>query len=385
MSYTKVFELLGDNIKMKNFITNLSSGYLDIPNIISETLNILSDENSKIYSYISESNRKALCSMLEQYFVDCWSLYIEDLQLDKLLQYGKIEVYKVDAANGLRYATTNEIAQGVKNLISEYVYPAGEDAYKKLCLLQWTFCGRSYYYRQAGYKLDYDKDGKVINSYYDLIQTCRFQLKELIEWVSDRDNIDNALKTIKKMKKSKGYKYSSFEKDEITEDISIKQLLLNILTAFPKNSLEINYRRAIALALDGTKNNKRLSPMDISFLRNVYDTHALDLNRYKRIKEGDNQELKDQCELLLNERYKGKINHNHFAYKIIETLKKYNYAKCSPKQYAILEDALKIIDNKPDENDNNNTTEVISDDDIDMSLQRLSDAIGDGFFEDCEE
>ena len=33
--------------------------------------------------------------------------------------------------------------------------------YSKICLLQWSFTGKSYYFRQAGYKLNYSEDGKV--------------------------------------------------------------------------------------------------------------------------------------------------------------------------------------------------------------------------------
>lgn len=311
--------------------------------------------------------------MMDQYFTDCWGLFIEDLKLDKCLNYGKIEIYKVAAANGLRYATVNEVAQGIKGLIGEYIYPAGEEEYKKLCLLQWSFTGISYYFRQAGYKLDYDSNGKVINSFYEMIQMCAYQLKELFDWVSVKENLDKALNRIKKMQKSKGYKYASYEKDEITEDITIKQLVMNIYKVFPRNSSNPDYRKALALALKSYKGKQQLTPLEVSQLRDIYDKHALDINRDKKAAASVNTDVKEKCELLLDERFKGKINQKHFAYTIIETLKRNNYTSCSPKQYAVIEEAYMIV-TKANNNGNmveNNTsakTEVISDDDINESL-----------------
>lgn len=372
MSYNKLFKLLEDNTRMTSFISNISSGYMEIPYIMSETLKILEDDNP-FFGIISDSNKKSLCIMLDQYFTDCWGLFIEDLKLDKCLSYGKIEVYKIAAANGLRYATVNEVAQGIKGLIGEYIYPAGEEEYKKLCLLQWSFTGVSYYFRQAGYKLDYDNNGKVTNSFYEMIQMCAYQLKELFDWVSVKENLDKALNRIKKMQKSKGYKYASYEKDEITEDITIKQLVMNIYKVFPRNSSNPDYRKALALALKSYKGKQQLTPLEVSQLRDIYDKHALDINRDKKAAASVNTDVKEKCELLLAERFKGKINQKHFAYTIIETLKRNNYTSCSPKQYAVIEEAYMIV-TKANNNDNkveNNTsakTEVISDDDINESL-----------------
>lgn len=372
MSYNKLFKLLEDNTRMTSFISNISSGYMEVPYIMSETLKILEDDNP-FFGIISDSNKKSLCIMLDQYFTDCWGLFIEDLKLDKCLSYGKIEIYKIAAANGLRYATVNEVAQGIKGLIGEYIYPAGEEEYKKLCLLQWSFTGVSYYFRQAGYKLDYDSNGKVVNSFYEMIQMCAYQLKELFDWVSVKENLDKALNRIKKMQKSKGYKYASYEKDEITEDITIKQLVMNIYKVFPRNSSNPDYRKALALALKSYKGKQQLTPLEVSQLRDIYDKHALDINRDKKAAASVNTDVKEKCELLLAERFKGKINQKHFAYTIIETLKRNNYTSCSPKQYAVIEEAYMIV-TKANNNDNkveNNTsakTEVISDDDINESL-----------------
>lgn len=380
MSFDKLFKLVDD--KTQSFIQNLSSGYIEVPYIMSETLKILEDD-SVFCNIVSDSNKKSLCIMLDQYFSDCWSMYIDDMKLDKLLKYGKIEIYKIDAANGLRYATTNEVAQGVKGLIGEYIYPAGEDIYKKLCLLEWSFNGISYYFRQAGYKLNYDSNGKVTNTFYEMIQMCARDLKDTFEWLSDKNEVTKSINRIKKLQKSKGYKYSSYEKDEIIEDISIKQLITNIYKVFPRNSDNANYRKALALSIKMYKNKQELSPLEISSLREIYEEYALDRGKNNQ-PATVNEDLKKKCALLLSERTSGKINHNHFAYTIIDTLKRNNYTKCSPKQYSIIEEALKLV-GRDLSTEEDNRTEIISDSEIDLSLASLSNAIGDGLFEDGDD
>lgn len=385
MSYNKLFEVLADDVKLKSFITNLSSGFIEVPYIISETLKIL-DDDSIFINMISDSNKRSLCIMMDQYFTDCWEQYIADLNLDKILKYGKIEVYKIHAADGLRYATTNEVATGVKGLIGENIYTAGEQEYKNLCLLQWTFTGVSYYYRQAGYKLTYSNDGKVMTTFYEMITQAAYGLKDLFDWMSIHKNFDTAVSKIEKMKKKKGYKYATYAKDEVTDDITIKQLVYNIYTIFPRNSDNPEYRKALALALKSYKSNKQLTPLEVSQLREIYEKHAVDINRDRQKRMDVDNDLKSKCDKLIAERYKGRINHNHFAYTIIETLKKSNYSKCTDKQLKIINDAYYIINSgnktKQDDNvDNVNNTEIISEEDIDMSLSSMSDAL----FDDMED
>jgi len=392
MGYTKLFKVLNNDVKLTSFISNISSGYLDVPFLMSETLKMLDDDNP-MSSIITETNMKSLTIMLDMYFTDCWSVYINDIQFDKLIPYGKIEVYKIDASNGLRYATVNEVAQGIKGLIGEYIYPAGEEAYKNICLLYWTFTGKSYYFRQAGYKLEYDNNGKVATSFYSMIQMSAVDLKNMFTWVSLKDDFQKAIKKIEKMKKSKGYKYATFEKDEITEDITIKQLVYNIYSVFPRNSNNQEYRKALSLSIKAYKDKKMLSPLEVSTLRNIYESFALDKDKNKRIEDEHSDELKETCEFIVKNKYSGKIDPKHFAFTIIETLKKGNYTKCSPKQYSYIQDALNLVnrDATSIKNDPNNVvpitnkTEILTDSDIDASLELLSDAIGNGLFDEDDE
>lgn len=382
MEYTKLYDILGEDTKTKSFIANLASGYIEVPYITIETLNLLSDD-SPLLNAIPDYNKKALCSMMTMYFDSCLDLYMDDLNLDKLLNFARIEVYKVEASSGIRYATVNEVAQGVRGLIAEYVYPAGEEAFKNLCILNWTFSGKPYNLRLAGYKLNYSNDGKVMTSFYEMVQMCANDIKQLFTWLEDEARYKKCIKIISKMKSSNGYKYASYEKDELSEDITIKQLIYNIRNTFPRNSTNNDYRKALALAIKAKDN--RLTPMDISWLRDIYYKHALDRNRQGSVSNEVNEKLKSECAKLLEERYKGKINQKHFAYTIIDTLKNSNYTKCSPKQYSVIEDALKIINSADKKDDISKKTEVVSDNEIDMTLSSLSDAIGNGLFEEGDD
>lgn len=391
MTFNKLFEVVEENTQVKSIISNVSYGIMDTPFLMNKTVEMLADD-SPYLNIISDENKQALVNMLIMYFNNCWGLYVEDYELDKLLKFGKIEVYKVDAPNGLRYATATEVAQGIKGLIGEYIYPATEENYKRLCLLQWTFSGVNYFFREAGFKLTYDNTGKPKETLYQMIQMSSQQLVDLFKWSSIQDNIDKALNQIKKMKKNKGFKYASYEKDEIEESISIKQLIYNIDKTFPRNSTDIDYRKAIALIIKAKKNIRSITPLEISFLRKAYDKKAMERSNGKVVEESN--KLRDECELILNERTSGKIDPNHFAYKIISTLKNSGYKKCSVKQYDIIKDALNIISNyeeKKQETEDNKAEQLILDDTcidnvVDATdtsvLTDISDALGRGLFDD---
>ena len=388
MSFTKLFNIVDD--KTQSLIKNLSSGYIEVPYLIEEIIKLLEDEHP-LSDFILEINKKHLCSLIEMYFTDCWELYAEDIPFDKLLNYGKIEVYKVNAYNGIRYATEKEVKQGIKGLIPEYIYPAGEGAYKTLCLLYWSFTGRNYYLRQSGVNVDFKYEGgKLMTSFYEIIQNSFADLQNMIRFVSIEENVNSAVKKFKKFQKTNGYKYATYERDEIDEDVSVKQLLLNIYDFFPRSSIVPEYRKALAMVIKH-RSGKMLSPLEVSELRSIYDKFAMDstMTLTKKANLSQAEKLKNLCNTILEGKSVGKISEKHFAFVIIPTLAKYNYSKCSPKQYSYLEEAMAIINgtkvdtkNPKPETKAANTTEIVSEDDIDSSLSSISNMIGQGLFGD---
>lgn len=379
MEFTNVSKLLGDNKSILNLIYNMDNmedG--DIPFIISESLKIISDW-SYMYGAMRDVDRVAICNMIWIYFNSCYQYFIEPLGLDKLLEYGEIEVYQIEAFSGLRYATKKEVEQGVKGLIPKNVYPLGDGGdkeYKYLCLLQWSLEGKKYFFRKAGYKLDYNSDGSVNNSFWEMISMCAPQLMEMMTWIRDPSHMEKSVKILKRWKKAGGFKYAASQKDEITESISVKQLLYNVRTTFPTNSSVPEYRKALAQAISNYKKGTVLSPYEISKMRETYDRYALDPNNRGNAggrKESD--ELKELCEKIKAGKKEGLINKNHFAFRIITTLTNGGFKRCSPKQYSYLEDAVKVIEkNKLDRLEKSDlSADILSEDEIDETLNAVED------------
>lgn len=378
MSISNVLKLIEDNERLKASIKNISKLPYELPYLMERSLELLDDNN---YGRLTDTELKSLCYMLDMYFVNCFYEFAENSDLSNLLKFAKIEIYKVQAPKGLRYATENEVLHGIKGLIPEYIYPVGEDNYKKLCLLQWTFCGKPYYFRQVGFDLHYSADGKVMDTFWDLLQLSANNIKSLMDWIKG-DNLGKALKILNKRKRAGAYKYAQYESDEIEESITVKQLVYNIMHSFPRNSTNIEYRKALAMAIARGRNNKILSPYEISQLRKIYDDFALDTDRSKTLGQsgyGRRNILKEECELIQKSRQSGIIDPNDFVFKIISTLEKQRYQKCSAKQYKFIEEALNKI-NGPQEVIEEAT--VISEDEIDASLEDMYDALGSGLFEE---
>lgn len=384
MSHNKLFELLNNDVELTALLNSLEIGFDENPFIIDGVLKMLEDDNP-FYDIITDGNKKALLKMLKMHTELCIDAYFGDIKKIKdIIKMGKIDVYKLNAADGFRDATEKEVEQGVKGLIREYIYPAGEQEFKYLSLILWTFYGYGYYYRSAGYELEYTEDGKIATSLYEMIHTASLDIKKAMEWFGGEKR-EKAVNKLKKYKRNKGYKYASYASDEVVEDITVKQLLCNIKRIFPRKSENKNYRKALALSIKGTGGIK-LSPYEISWLREVYDKYALDssMKGLTHDKEQDT-DLKEKCELILKERHNGKIDKTHFVYVIIPTLKRMNYTKCSAKQYKFIEDAYNLITSTQEVESRAEDFEVIAESDIDISLQNLSNAIGDGLFDDIDD
>ena len=341
----------------------------DVPYICKEIAKLLDDNGC--YYMISDEYKVNL-SQLARVSLD--KLFDPDgskIVLDKVIPYGKIETYKVSAAYGLRPATENEVKNGVEALIPEYVYPAGQETYEMLCLMYWALTGRSWYFRQAGYELSYNKTtGKVENTIVEMVDACILKFIEMLKFVSDYDKYEKAIKIIKKSKRN-GFKYADYAKDEIKEEISVKQLVKNIDEKFPRKSENKDFRRAIALVIKTNVKNERLTPMEIAEMRRIYRVFTSDRKNYEKKKV--NEATKEQCEIILKN--KALLGVDHFVYKIIGTFQKHNYiVQPSEKQQKFIDEALEKIEA---EQMKQNTTGIITEDDIDKDLETSEKSVND--------
>ena len=381
MEFNKINKLIEGKTDTKNIIAQMCSLNEQAPFVVREILVMLAD-NSIYSGIIPDSYKIALAIMLQMYFNTCFDYFGEEKKLSKTFEYASLLTYRVNAPNGYRFATANEINEGIENLVGEVVYPGGEEAYKNLALLLWTLTGNNFYFKKAGYKLQYDEQFKVTTTTYEMITESCEQLKQMMEWVGT-SSFDKALKIINKVKKSHGYKYAEYEKDEIHEQISIKQLVNTLDSVLPRGSNNADYRKAIALIIKTNKNDKKLEPLEVAYLRKVY-REVVSTNN-KKISNAVDNTLKDKCEYILNAKACGLIDPKHFAFVIISTISKYGYKKASDKQMAIIDEAYNIASKAQQKEAEKNKSDVITDDEIDDTLASISNAIGNGLFEDEEE
>lgn len=372
-----------------NFIDEYEEN--NLPYICNEVSKLLADNGC--YFMISKENKKVLARLAKVTLDVLFDPDNSKLALDKVIPHGRIETYQVSAAYGVRPATANEVGAGVEGLIPQYVYPAGQDAYKHLCLMYWALTGRSWYYRQTGHNLVYNKEtGKVESTLIEILTDCMDDYIEMLRFVSNTDMYNKAIKIIKKYKRN-GFKYADYAKDEITEEISVKQLVKNIAEKFPRNSDNKNFRKAIALVIKTNVHNKRLSPMEIAELRKIYREFLSDHKNYE--KKQVNEATKEQCETLIKNR--ALLGADHFVYKIVSTFQRCNYiVKPSEKQQRIIEDALEKI---RIEQEKKKASTIITEDEIDKNLEETDtiattetneeenknrEPLGDSFFDDID-
>lgn len=372
MTFNKLFEVVKDEDIIKT-LTAFSSETLEKPYFMEETYKILND-NSVLLNAMTDSHKIALSNMLK-YYIDVCYLNTDEIKVVDLLDYGELEIYKIVAKDGIRYATEKEVKQGVRGLIPETIYPAGEEEFRNLAMLDWSIRGFSYGLRKAGIQLDYGEDGKVLNTHLEILDMCAERLMSMIVWMKDFSKVEKAIKILKKIKRQNGYKYAKYAPDELNELISVRQLIDSSDKAFRRGSDNKEERYGLSLVIKAKKNEYKLTPYEISKLRSIYDTIAS--KSVSKTLVGEYDEVRKMCEKLKYGRNKGDIDRNMFVFKIIETLDKYKYKKVTEKQLAIIKEAY-------DKNFNNESkveetkADVIDDEFMDISS--ISDAIGDGIW-----
>lgn len=378
MTFDKLSNILNDDILVTR-ISSISNQLDAAPKVLTRLYSLIHDD-SVFWNVTNDSQKRGLAYMAVTVYDGCFYAYNENIIKPDHCKYGAIEVYDIDAADGLRPATIGEVKSGVHGLIAKNIYPAGEESYRNISIILWLFTDIAYYYRCAGLPIEYDRFGKVSTTTYEMLNRAVKRIADAITWLM-QGNAEKAIKIINKYKSSGGYKYAEYAKDEVRENISIKQLIKNIDNEMPRNSDKAEFRRAISLIIKTNKNNVRLTPLEISWLRNVYD--ELIATKSNTEKPEMDTRLKADCDRISQAQLAGLLSRSDFVFKIIGTLSKNGYTKCSPKQRKFIDDAIEKLDNINRENNTGNKSpaQVINDDDIDLTLTGVSDLIGQGLFE----
>lgn len=330
MTFKRLNKLIEDNEETYKVISAIENTVVERPYIVEETLKILSD-GSVLYDTISDKNKIALCNMMRSYYNTCYMGFLTGDSYENAVKYGKRIIYHVETKDGIREATVNEISSGVEQLIGEEVYSFGKENYRTMCLIMWSYTGHVYYYKEAGYNVTYDSSGIVNENIFDMIKKSAEHINEMMQWYKT-EQFSKAIKIADKVRKQGDYKYANYDEYEIVEEISVKQLLNNVTKQFPRKSESADYRRALGLALRSKE--RKLSPMEISFIRKQYNQFVRERREGASSGRDDktDERLVEICGELLEVRYKGIISSEEFGYKIISTLRSKNYASCSEKQ-----------------------------------------------------
>lgn len=365
MTFNRLTELIQSDA---DSIKNMMQNEVELPYLL-ENLAVLLSDSGAIRNNVSDGDMVTMAYMFKAYMNCCYTLSDELLTNSKIIDNVEYKAYKILAANGERFATVGEIDNGVEGLFTVPIYPAGELAAKHLRLLYWALTGKSFAFRTAGFTLEYDKLGKVTNSFYQMIQMSYLRIKEMMDWVSSGDNYDTAIKKVKKFISRGKYQYAQYEKDEVQADISVKQLL-HSLRINSKKSNKYEYRRAVALSFEAQK-GKKITPLQISEMRKAYNEVCAG-----QTENNINAGVLELCNKLEEGVSNGALPSNHFALKIVKTLKAGGYTWCSEKQRGILIEALNLMEKNSKKEESN---PIITDEGMEDFLSSFSSNVDDIF------
>jgi hypothetical protein len=154
---------------------------------------------------------------------------------------------------------------------------------------------------------------------------------------------------IAKLKKAKPVKYVEFEPDEKDSDVDIVTVMAEVLCRYNKyeNGDDQQFRKAVSVSLKYSVYEHPVKDMltqEKVVCRKVYEELMTKPNQsnHKSAREEKSNRLREDCETILSARGK-ELEKGAFVYKIIDTLRLYNYSRCSEKQKKIIDDALAEI------------------------------------------
>lgn len=395
-NYNLIRGLLKETPDLLTTFNALVSNGVEGSKMLEDILDFLDDDNVKL-NMIQDKNKISLVALMKRYYLTCGDTFIVESDYEKVFMSSKREIYRIDAPSGIRIATSYEVTNGVRGLIAEDNYLIDVEKYKLLALLVWSITGRLRYYRLAGFEYNYTKNKGLEDSIYDLILRCSTQLIKMMDWVGSKE-FSGEIKALKRAIKQSKYKYPDYAADEVRADITEKQLIFYLEKHLPRGSSNDRYRQAIALVLRSKDKFNKLTPANIAYLREIYaelTSGVVDLVGTGKAKDIlDDNPIRKECKTIIDGAKLGLIDNNHFAFKIISTLEKINYSKCSTKQYEILRDANnKIKEAKKAKEEQKGMSDILDNTDIfngglpgitEESLLDISNALGSGDFRQPE-
>ena len=143
LSYIKLYQLISDDQAKE--IETISTSSMEKPWLIDVLLYYLSDSNPLFTMYPQDIVIK-LAELMIDYYHSSWSAFFDinngDIDLRALIEYKQQDRFMIDAANGMRVATKNEVDEGIYNiadsgtigLVNDPVNKIEDSEYKFICL-----------------------------------------------------------------------------------------------------------------------------------------------------------------------------------------------------------------------------------------------------------
>lgn len=306
-----------------------------------------------------------------------------DFDFEEMMKYKERPVYYVDIEGTYREASISEVESGLLELVNIPEKALDDTSEKMMNLLSWAVTGRYKYFINAGHTCTY-KDNKLVETDCQQIIAAASDIRKLSDWLDEDVGYENAKKALLRMKKLGKYKYQSVVSNEIKEDCSITYIVYYLGNNMPFRVKGDLFKCKKILEARKNKRYLKFSTEEKITLRKGYK-ELLDIKNGCVNKEEASAEIlddiKELCSTIKQGVADGLLPENDFSLKVIFTVDKSGYTKCSVRQRQILVEACNKIGLAKGKNEQTKLIKDRTSGSEDISIGNLSDLLGEGLLE----
>lgn len=266
-------------------------------------------------------------------YYNVWKdLVASEIDIEKLVESATAGVYKVRTGRGVRLATKSEINDRILELFVDEVPLIDEEKYKMLAIFAWGVQGKYDFYKKSQCETSRDIVETVVKSSKLMV--------EAIKWLGTSKN--ELLEMIPEInRKAEEYKQMEYP-DEPEDEGTTKSIDEAIHQMYGDERLKKKAATGgiYSIAYDICRRyvemgETRLSNKQKEVLARVYE------DLYNGASDDD--DIFEKIEILLKNKDAAVLKKHAFAFKVIETVKK--YGRVSDKQRKIIEEAYNALVN----------------------------------------
>lgn len=354
LTFDRLAPIVADDVYTDISIIQNSS--IEKPWMVDILMYSLSDLNPGL-SMNSTDTIENVAKLLVDYYNSSWSAFFDissgDVNIENLIEYTQQDRFIIDAANGTRVATVNEVNEAIFKkvgnqtieLVNDPVLKLSDSEYKFINLFAWTVTGKWRYYKRAGYSYEFvnNKLKEPEVRYITKISNVLFRMCELLREDGYYSGIIDKLKNIKK---AGVYKYPAYAQDEVTSDEKIIFVINQLNKMMPRRKNRLLYDCNRILIDNKSKPATSYKTQDKITLRKGYYSLKNPDDEIFGLKTDNDEfvaEIKGLCDTIRSGVADGLFGQNEFAVRIVGTLGKNDYRYCSDKQKRILIEAVNKI------------------------------------------